>query len=413
MIISALMAAAAVTNGEPKFFCNGNEVENLNPATMVHVRMQGALDEASGSGPNGAVSVASVPPAENSMALLRVGNGGAPYGYSRLRVSFTPCNAQQRDIVPEKRLPLIRYFFGKQADKVLKLKVTVKPLGVSSSTTLTSIHRKSSKTGEDWVTEVENDGVLLPYFRVDANSLVRIEADFQSTREYNSNISSESLGIIKRASALISPAAPLITAQNKDRFNDAANFVDSSINGLLKVSITEKPSLATFISPNGKKQPLAIVTLVAPWANDVYPERGGLIPVGQWTVWADELRASLLGVHNQNALVPGSYTASSVMNFSVSEEKTLKEALAGSSSVTAARDALITAKGEEATDAGRTFCRTIALETDALGLAPLDVGIATWAALTDLALPETEMGHALTACSKVENFPTSPGTPSS
>jgi hypothetical protein len=102
-------------------------------------------------------------------------------------------------------------------------------------------------------------------------------------------------------------------------------------------------------------------------------------------------------------VVPGSFTASSVMNFSVAEQKTLREALAGSSSVTAARDALIAAP-DEARDFGRTFCRTVASEADSLGLAPVDAGIATWAALTDLALTDTKMASALSGCNGIEHF---------
>ena len=48
----------------------------------------------------------------------------------------------------------------------------------------------------------------------------------------------------------------------------------------------------------------------------------------------------------------------------------------------------------------------MATEADGLGLSPIDVGIATWAALTDLALPDDKMEKAVEGCSGIENFPT-------
>jgi len=353
----------------------------------------------------GAASAQAVAPEAESPEL---GNGGAPYGYSRLTLSFRPClDAPQRTLAPEQRDVLARFFAGKQLDKVLKIKVTVNPLAVSSATTLSSIHRKSGKEGEEWTTEVENDSILLPYFRVDSNTLVRIAPDFQSTREYNSSIGAGVLEIVKRASALITPTAPLITTQNVDRFNDAASFVDNSVNGLLRVTINEKPGLTIPMDGLGdKRRPLAVITLVVPTANDAFPSAARpLIAVGQWTVWAEGLRPSMLARYNgSGGVIPGSYTASSVMNFSVADKKTLKEALAGSSSVTTARDALIAAGNKAATDPARVFCRTVASEADSLGLAPLDVGIVTWAALTDLALPKEKMTSAEAGCNEVENF---------
>ena len=112
----------------------------------------------------------------------------------------------------------------------------------------------------------------------------------------------------------------------------------------------------------------------------------------------------MLARYDGNGVVAGSYTTSSVMNFSVSEKKTLEEALAGSSSVTSARDALIAGQPDKDTDLGRTFCQKVASEADSLGLAPMDAGIATWAALKNLALPATKMTNAVTGCNDVEHF---------
>lgn len=411
-MLSALIAAAAAVTTAPPVICNGTPVPNLNPGTMVHVRMGTPGATATETTPTSITTAmlggaASAQAVTTEIATSALGNGGAPYGYSRLSLTFKPClDAQQRSLAPEQRDILRRFFAGKQLDKVLKIKVTVNPLAVSSATTLSSIHRKSGKDGEEWTTEIENDSILLPYFRVDSNTLVRIAPDFQSTREYNSTIAAGVLDIIKRASALITPTAPLITTQNVGRFNDAATFVDNTVNGLLHVTINEKPGITVAMDGlGGQPRPLAIITLVVPTANDAFPTADRpLVAVGQWIVWADGLRPSMLARYNSNGVIAGSYTASSVMNFTVADKKTLKEALAGSSSVTTARDALIAAGNNAATDPARVFCRTVASEADSLGLAPVDVGIVAWAALTDLALPQTKMTNALAGCNDVEHF---------
>jgi hypothetical protein len=248
--------------------------------------------------------------------------------------------------------------------------------------------------------------VLLPYVRIDENTLVRIQADFTATREYNSSIGSDVIGLVKRASALISPAAPLITDQNRDRFNDAATFFDNTINGLLKVSVLEKPGRTFEIADRPGRQDLAVVTLVAPWANDVYPShQTTMVPVGQWTIYAEPLRRSMLAKVNDGGMIAaGSFTSATIMNFGVADNKTLGETLAGSSSVVAARDALVSAADTDAADPARVFCRSVQKEAESIGLAPIDAALAAWAAVADLALSDVKMSNANKGCDRIEHF---------
>ncbi|HKC03312.1 MAG TPA: hypothetical protein VKC17_08420 [Sphingomicrobium sp.] len=404
-MLSLLILSAAITaQPEPVLLCNGIRVENINPATMIHVRLGEVGDQELAPQEGGyAISAAN---GAREVATALTGNAGVFYGYARLSARFTPCKADQRSLIPEKRDPISRFFAGKQVDKVLQIRVTVTPINVSSATTLAGIHRKSGKGGEEWSTDVENGMVLLPYVRIDENTLIRVQADFTATREYNSSIGSDVLGIVKRASALISPAAPLITDQNKDRFNDAATFFDSTINGLLKVSVLEKPGRTFAIADRPGRQDLAVVTLVVPWANDVYPSaKSSMIAIGQWTIYAEPLRRSMLAkVDDAGQVVPGSFTSATVMNFGVAENKTLGEALAGSSDIIAARDSLVGAEVGDSTDSGRVFCRAVQREAERLELAPIDAGLAAWAALADLALPDAKMTNAMAGCNRIEHF---------
>lgn len=227
-----------------------------------------------------------------------------------------------------------------------------------------------------------------------------------ATREYNSSIGSDVIGLVKRATALISPAAPLITDQNKDRFNDAATFFDSTVNGLLKVSVLEKPGRTFELADRPGRQDLAVVTLVAPWANDVYPShQTAMVPVGQWTIYAEPLRRSMLAkVDDRGMIAAGSFTSATIMNFGVADNKTLGETLAGSSSVVAARDALVASADGAAADPARVYCRAVQREAESLGLAPIDAALAAWAAVADLALSDTKMSNAMTGCNRIEHF---------
>ena len=404
MLSALLLSAAAVAaQAEPGLTCNGRPVGNINPATMVHVR----LDQVSAAPEEGGYALQPASGAQEVVRPVSSGNAGVFYGYSRLSVRYTPCDAVQRSLVPEKRDAITRFFAGKQVDKVLQVRVTItNPKRVSVATTFAGIHRKSGKAGEEWSTDVENGTVLLPFVRIDENTLIQIQADFTATRDYNTSIAGDVIDIAKRASAAISPAVPLVTDQNRDRFNEAASFFDRTLNGLLHVSVLEKPGRTFALANSSGGQDLAVVTLVAPSANDIYPSaQRPMVAVGQWTIFAEPFRKSMLAkVNDGGGPVPGSFTAATIMNFGVADDKTLGEALAGSSSVVAAHDALVAASEGDAADPARVFCRAVQREAEKLDLAPLDSALAAWAALADLALPDAKMDNAVAGCSRIEHF---------
>src|SRR5262249_41438733 len=96
-------------------------------------------------------------------------------------------------------------------------------------------------------------------------------------------------------------------------------------------------------------------------------------------------------------------SAASIMNFTVNDGKSLKEALTGQSSVQGARDALLNSKDADVGDAAIALCRAVARETDALGFSAKDVGSAVWAYFDDLALPKSK-ASALSSCSGMDHF---------
>ena len=372
-------------------------VNNVNLPTLEHLILS----------PVTGVAVPSYPKEEEA-TQFGLANSGKALGYTRIRAAFVPCATDPRHYPKERRSGLNRYFFGKNAQKLLKLELFLKPSDVKLEFPLTSMTRHSNKQGEDWATSVHNDRILTPYFRADRGSLVTLEASVKSTRDYDATIGADVLDIISQASALITPTAPLLTEENKGRFNAAAGFVDKAVEGLLKVAIEEKAVSDLQLLPGKDGAVLAVITVSLPMANNTFPNAS--FPnrmLGQWIVYAEGLRQSMLGDVDFNGVVKRSSTSpASVLNFLVAEKKTLREVLSGVKSVTAARDALVGAPNGEQADKARILCRALAAEAEGLGLAPADIGATMWAYLHDLALPKAKMDLAEPGCNTLERYPT-------
>lgn len=291
----------------------------------------------------------------------------------------------------------------KQASKILTVNLEVNPIGVHSSRPLMTISRDSGRAGENWDTDVWNDAVLLPFFRIEPNTSVKLDFVFNSSREYQSSVATSSLDILKRATALIIPNSALITPQNIDRFNEASTFVDTTINGLLKVSIDEKLHVETLsLDP---AQPIASLVLFEPGANDPYTSvKWREQPVGQWTIVAERYEGSIFAASSGTADGPSVPAVASVLNFQVADNKTVRETLAGDSSVTDARDAVLVATKETAGDLSRKLCRAVASKADTLGFSPKDVNWVVVAYLQDMALPTDIGGRARAGCGFAPSF---------
>ncbi len=364
----------------------------LNRTTMAHLRIHSPIGN--------------VPDSRGfAMANLEAG-GGKVLGYTRLRLEYISCQGPPRDYQSERRNGVKRFFMGKHASKLLQISAHVRPLDVRRSYMLASIKRDSTKQGEEWSTNIDNGSVLLPFFRVDQSSVVNLEANLVSSRQYGSNIGEGALDILGRASDLISPTTAWINQANKEGFNKAANFIDASINGLLKVSIDETVRQGVRLNPGTEDQTLAVITLSVPRANDAYVSTSAPeVMVGQWRVVAEKIRVSMFGeVLANQPLARNQITAANILNYSVNDGKSLRETLAGVASVGSARDGLVGAKPSEVGGRARALCRAVAIESDRLGLAPIDSGAAVWAYLTDMALGDT-MSEAELSCGEVEHYP--------
>lgn len=370
------------------------QVPQRNNASLFHIR---SSRPAPAANPTAAM--------QQPFSEFAGGNGGKILGYTRLTASYVACDGGQRDLSEEQRDVLARFFLGKETHKTLSMTTRVSPLDVKATTTLARFDRLSGRKGEEWSTSMENDRILLPYFRVDRSSTIDLQSELLSTREYNSSFAAGSFEVVEKAAALISPSAILITEENRARFNDAANFVDSSVNGLLRVSISERlRETLTFEGATGERL-LATITLVLPHANDAFPSpRNPERVIGQWQIKAEAIRPSMFGdPGTRDRLSRTQLSAASILNFLVADNKTMREALAGAASVAAARDALITAPRDAAR--ARVLCRAVSAEADRLGLTPMDASAAAWAFLADMALPPEADNACRTGAGAVEYYP--------
>lgn len=381
ILIAATLAAAATASD-----CTG---QHVNQSSFFHLRSS-AVDRTP-------AAVQAILPTWTG------GNGGKILGYTRLRATYVDCGGTQRLYQDEKRDPLVRFFLGKETHKTLSLSVKISPLDVKSVSSLARFDRLSNRRGEEWTTNIENDRILLPYFRVDRSTTLDLQSEVLSTREYKSSIVAGSYEVIEKAAALISPSTVLITEENKGKFNEAASFVDSSIDGLLHVSITEK--LRETLSMGDNPKELARITLVAPRANDAYPtSRFKERMIGQWIVYAEPLRPSMFTdmVGSARTLKRDDLSASAILNFLVQDQKTLRELLAGTASVTAARDAVIKAPKDK--EKATALCRAVSSEADRVGLTPMDASATAWAYVKDMALPTNDADQSCAA--DLEFYPT-------
>jgi hypothetical protein len=161
------------------------------------------------------------------------------------------------------------------------------------------------------------------------------------------------------------------------------------------------------LKQSARKQVLAIVTLQAPRANDVYPSIDNPERIlGQWVIYAEPVRQSMFDdVALGDRISRKTVTSAAILNYLVDDKKTLREALAGVKSLVTARDALVKADNAGAIDSARSLCRVVAAEAQSLGLAPVDAGATAWAYLMDLAFTATKTVEAEKGCSDVEFYP--------
>jgi hypothetical protein len=374
-LIAAASTAAPTDPAAKEPTCGSEKLYSVNPATLEYLRR---TDQSSAAKPT-----------------------KPPSGYARIVAQYQTCSQTgfDRNYDAEKRDIIRRFFMHKEVNKVLTAKVAVRPLSVSGTVTLVSIGRDSGKQGETWSTDIGNTLTILPYFRLEPNTIMQLTASYDTERTYASSIASDTIDIINRATKLITPATPLITASNKTRFNEASTFIDTTINGLLKVDIKENLRADTLMGDDDVV--LAKLVLYATGANDPFQRRPSEYahPVGMWIIKVERFSGSLFtgtrsttGTTGNDAL--DAPAVASVLNFEVTEGKRIREMLAGDTITTIARDAFekAVAAGDTAkkAEAAGVLCRAVASRADAEGFSSDDVKWIVAAYVADMLPTATE-----------------------
>jgi hypothetical protein len=363
---------------------------------------------------------ASPPEPTAALAEASIPSGGKVLGYTRLQIVFTSCvNRQLRRYSEESRSAIERFFVGKTDNHVLKFDAQVDPVGVKSSVQLYSMLRNSAKDGQSWTTDVRNNDYLLPYFRLDTSSLLAFSANFQSEGSSKFDVAGSVLDIVERGANLITPTAVLITDENRERFNKAAEFVDGSLSKLFYKKVTETARQGVAIAPTeDDPQLVASVVLVSPdprktYVDVGYPQR----VIGRWDVYAEKIKKSLFAdvkkdPQSRSDIVDvRQIDPATVLNFKIGDNEVLRDRLASSEAISKASKALAQAADAAAVRGPAIgFCRLVATEAARVGLAPNDVAITAWAYLEDQALEGAKRTAALSACDPVTRLLTLPST---
>ena len=237
----AIIAAAALASEAPNFQQNFSDgvVQDCSVTTSRSRAMLGYFG-LSGEGPTQAFMRGTT--ASTGSFADEVGDGiGQAIGYTRVRAEFIPClDANTRDYHKESRGWLSRFFVGLKADKALTVRVTIEPDNVGKDFALTKLTRNSTKNGDEWDSGLIESDILLPYFLVGQTTVIKVQPSFVASSDYSSSAAGDIVNLAQQAAAVINPAVPLITTENKDRFTKATNFIDATINGLLHRRIGEQ-----------------------------------------------------------------------------------------------------------------------------------------------------------------------------
>ena len=380
-------AAAADIGWDTPIDC-AQLTQNDNPATLPYLGFTTHAKFASSSGTTAALS-----------------NMDGGQGYTRLRLRFIPCRyvppataaeAQRRARAYEleRRDWTRRLFAPKTVTKVLTVKTTVASPSVSTVYAVATVGRDSSRrVGETWSTEISNSRWLTPYFRVNGDTIATVDINLAANTDYKLSMSADVLDLVKRAAGLLSPTTTLVTTLNKDRFNDAASFIDTSISNFLKMSVAER-AVNDFQVGTGNEN-LGAIFLNLPGANDTLASTS---PVGVWVISTDRIIPSIFKADETSmSLSSGEISASSIMNFLVAPDQSLRQALASKTGVSAAHDALLQADDGAVDAKAKALCQAIRSESEAMGFAPIDVRAIGWA-YAEVLLQGSKKGKLQESC---------------
>lgn len=298
---------------------------------------------------------------------------------------------------------------NKEVSRVLSVKVKLKNPQVDSTKTLAAAsYRVGSKyRGETWNTEVNGSQYFTPYFRIENSSLVHIEANINASISSQNQISSKLLNIVQGAAELASPGAALLTVSTSSRLTQISQFTDSSLsslfsNELAETSSHEVPQSAWFDEKGQGKLLATINGWFPPSKKLTSPE---LRRIGQWKILADDPIISIFSSSKVSdcaqqeidhegyiecagkKVFPG-LSPAQIMNFHISENLTLKQALITDNAISSAINRVNKTGGESLSQEAYALCGLIDSKAQNIGLNRIDTAALFWAFSYDPLLDE-------------------------
>jgi hypothetical protein len=343
------------------------------------------------------------------LPLLDVNGGGQVEdpsppigGYVQLWVEASePSDTSPRCYDDETRSWVNRLFVGRNLSRVLQAKVSVTSPGVIGSVTLASSTRTSTRSdGEVWNTDLSARRILTPHFRVDPGTTISVDVTLSASSTINGDITRNILSVIEQGARLASPTSSLVTTLTSDRLQNAANFVDRSISNLFGQKLSERSQNDSRPGQwfgSRDRGVLATVSAAFPMGNDVW-DAGRNRPLGSWTIRVSEPLISVFSTvpfappRDDQAVAPCTNTnpqerqacrafiglsAATVLNFRLTDNVTLGDALRGDEAISTELSRLQGNTGEAET--ARRLCSLVASKAEALGLNRYDAAAAVWA----------------------------------
>lgn len=307
-------------------------------------------------------------------------------------------NTTQRCYADEHRSGLVRFFSDKELSRILSVKVTLKNPALETTTTLASATYKGvDNKGQEWSTEINGQMYLTPYFRIDSNSVARIDAGINATTVSKEQVSGKVLTILQGALQLAAPTSAILTTLTSQRFSQVSQFTGQSLSSLFSNQLVEKSS--NDFTPDqwldGVKGNISILTITGnfPLSGDVSDRK--TFRFGAWDIKASDPVISVFNAvpvsrpecgAELDCVAKAAFVAlapSHVMNFRVTDDATLRQVLKADTGVSDALERL-TKKSANIGEEARAVCNKIDDRMQAIGFNRYDAAAGVWAFSHDL-----------------------------
>ena len=238
----------------------------------------------------------------------------------------------------QRRDPIDRLIKQKQTGKVVIARLSITKPNLSFSTTLGDITWVSGRKGQIAKSNVQLDTFVTPLFRVDPDTVIRIEFEVVNSAGTNISLASDALAIIGQF-AKPAAAGGLINTENLPQLQRAATGLDTAISKFFKEEVTEKKAIE--VTPLWLRTHPVKASIRLPFDWQVLTQ-GDDSEFGSWSVLAAAPRGtvfapSTLELDDETRALFGAFDpkAARINGFQLTATKSLIEHLAGSEQVNA------------------------------------------------------------------------------